>query len=56
MIQSDHIGRADKTAPMPEVEKGEVIEGLNASGAGKTLPTVGNQGKGPLESGGKARK
>ncbi|KAK6827758.1 hypothetical protein PG995_010308 [Apiospora arundinis] len=28
----DHVARADKTAPMPEYEKGEAIDGKNASG------------------------
>ena len=30
---NDHVGRADKTAPLPEVEKGEAIEGMDAAGA-----------------------
>ncbi|KAK0730324.1 hypothetical protein B0H67DRAFT_638837 [Lasiosphaeris hirsuta] len=29
---STHVARADKTAPMPEHEKGEALEGMNASG------------------------
>lgn len=33
---------------MPELEKGGAIEGMNASGGGLTLPTTGDQGKGPL--------
>jgi hypothetical protein len=41
---------------MPEVERGAAIEGLNASGAGYSLPSVGDQGKGPLESGAPASK
>jgi hypothetical protein len=56
MIQSDRVPRADKTAPMPEVGKGDAIEGLNASGGGYSLPSVGNQGKGPAKSGAEASK
>jgi hypothetical protein len=56
MIQSGHVARADKTAPMPEAEKGAAIEGLNASGAGYSLPSVGDQGKGPLKPGAEASK
>ena len=41
---------------MPEVEKGDAIEGLNASGAGYSIPSVGDQGKGPLKSGAEASK
>jgi len=33
---------------MPEADKGDAIKGLNGSGAGLSLPTIGNQGKGPL--------
>lgn len=33
---------------MPEIERGGAIEGMNASGGGLSLPTTGNQGKGPL--------
>ncbi|KAK0628241.1 hypothetical protein B0T17DRAFT_614192 [Bombardia bombarda] len=29
---STHVSRADKTAPMPEPEKGAGLEGMNASG------------------------
>jgi hypothetical protein len=47
--QTDHVARADKTAAMPEIGRGSAIEGLNASGAGYSLPTVGDQGKGPLQ-------
>ncbi|KAJ4358751.1 uncharacterized protein N0V89_003335 [Didymosphaeria variabile] len=53
---SDHVARADKTTPMPEVEKGEGIEGLNASGGGLSLPSTGDQGKGPLLSDSKEAK
>ncbi|KAK0639683.1 hypothetical protein B0T16DRAFT_463329 [Cercophora newfieldiana] len=28
---STHVDRADKTAPMPEKEKGAALEGVNAS-------------------------
>ncbi|KAK3944051.1 hypothetical protein QBC46DRAFT_351067 [Diplogelasinospora grovesii] len=31
---SDKVARADKTAPMPEHEKGAGLEGMNASGGG----------------------
>jgi hypothetical protein len=41
---------------MPEVEKGAAIEGLNASGAGYSLPSKGDQGKGSLRSGAEASK
>ncbi|KIW08044.1 uncharacterized protein PV09_00988 [Verruconis gallopava] len=34
--KSDHVDRADKTAPMPEHEKGSAIEGMNASGGGSS--------------------
>ncbi|KAK8091040.1 hypothetical protein PG994_000545 [Apiospora phragmitis] len=32
----DHVARAEKTAPMPEHEKGEALEGMNASGGTST--------------------
>jgi len=41
---------------MPEGEKGAGIEGMNASGGGYSLPTKGNQGKGPAKSGVDASK
>ncbi|EGY21229.1 hypothetical protein HYQ45_018178 [Verticillium longisporum] len=31
-VKDSHVARADKTAPMPEHEKGAGIQGLNASG------------------------
>lgn len=34
--QSDHVARADKTAPMPELEEGAAIPGLGASGGGSS--------------------
>jgi len=34
---TDHVDRADNTAPMPEAEKGEALEGFNAS-AGASQP------------------
>lgn len=43
------VARSKKTAPMPEHEKGSAIEGMRASGGGLSLPTTGNQGKGPLK-------
>jgi hypothetical protein len=49
MTQSAGVSRAEKAAPMPEYKKGGVIEGLNASGGGYSLPTTGDQGKGPLK-------
>ena len=30
--QPDHVARADKTAPLPEPEKGAALEGMNAAG------------------------
>ncbi|KAH7380664.1 hypothetical protein BKA66DRAFT_419775 [Pyrenochaeta sp. MPI-SDFR-AT-0127] len=35
----------NNVAPMPEIEKGEALEGLNASGAGD-FPKAGNPGQG----------
>ncbi|KAK3070231.1 hypothetical protein LTR53_010804 [Teratosphaeriaceae sp. CCFEE 6253] len=43
---SSGVDRSSKAAPAPEVEKGDAIEGLGASGGGNT--TKGS-GKGPLE-------
>lgn len=34
---TDHVARADKTAPLPEHEKGAAVEGLGASGGGDKL-------------------
>ena len=31
---STGVDRSDKAAPMPEIEKGDSLEGLNASGGG----------------------
>ncbi|KAF3807411.1 hypothetical protein GCG54_00008869 [Colletotrichum gloeosporioides] len=31
-IKDSHVDRADKTAPMPEIEKGLAIDGKDASG------------------------
>jgi hypothetical protein len=46
----DHVARADKTAAMPEQQKGMAIEGLNASGGGsqgiKEGPKAGQGGRG----------
>lgn len=50
-MQSDKVPRAEKTAPLPENDKGDGLEGMNASGAGLTYPTRGDQGKGPARSG-----
>jgi len=36
---SDHVERADKTAPMPEVEQGEALRGHDAA-AGKSQPAA----------------
>ncbi|KAE9992153.1 hypothetical protein EG327_009886 [Venturia inaequalis] len=38
---SDHVARADKTAPLPEVEKGAAIPGLAASGGGDKYTAQG---------------
>jgi hypothetical protein len=47
--QTSHVPRADKTAPLPEHEHGQALEGMNASGGQsqgiKHGDTVG-QGKG----------
>lgn len=40
------VDRSGKAAAAPEPEKGEAIEGLNASGGGNKIT---NSGKGPLE-------
>ncbi|KXJ89055.1 hypothetical protein Micbo1qcDRAFT_235422 [Microdochium bolleyi] len=48
--QTDHVARAEKTAPMPEPEHGEAIEGLPASGghsSGLSQGPTAGQGKGP---------
>jgi hypothetical protein len=34
---------------MPEKEKGDAVEDLNASGGGYSLPEVGNSGRGSLK-------
>ncbi|KAF1987238.1 hypothetical protein K402DRAFT_392936 [Aulographum hederae CBS 113979] len=34
--ESSIVDRASKTAPMPEFEKGDAVEGMNASGGGST--------------------
>ena len=40
---SEHVARADKTAPLPGPEKGGAIEGLGASGGGdKNAAPVNN--------------
>ena len=36
---TDHVERADNTASMPEVEKGEALEGFNAA-AGASQPAA----------------
>jgi hypothetical protein len=45
-----HVARADKTAPPPEPEKGDGLEGLPASGGGSQGiaqgPNVGQGGRG----------
>lgn len=38
---TDHVARADKTAPLPEPEKGAAIEGLSASGGGDKYTAQG---------------
>lgn len=50
-VQSDKVARADKTAPMPELEKGAALEGLGGSGGGSSNPTnPTGQGKGAQDS------
>ncbi|KAK7957016.1 uncharacterized protein PG986_006238 [Apiospora aurea] len=41
--QGDHVARADKTAPMPEHEKGEALEGVPASGGSSKGPDQGGR-------------
>jgi hypothetical protein len=41
------VDRSNKAAPMPEVEEGDSIPGMNASGGGND---VKGSGKGPKES------
>ena len=41
------VDRSNKAAPMPEIEAGDALEGMNASGAGND---VKGSGKGPLET------
>ncbi|KAM4065275.1 hypothetical protein HRG_004398 [Hirsutella rhossiliensis] len=47
---TDKVARADKTAPMPEPEKGLAVEGLGASGGQsqgiKQGPNAGQGGSG----------
>lgn len=43
---SSGVDRSHKAAPPPEHEKGEALEGMDASGGGNT---VKGSGKGPLE-------
>ncbi|KAF4509941.1 hypothetical protein G6O67_001875 [Ophiocordyceps sinensis] len=47
---TDKVARADKTAPVPEPEKGRAVEGLDASGGQsqgiKRGPHVGQGGSG----------
>lgn len=49
---SDHVARADKTAPLPEPEKGDAIEGMNASGGGDKYTAQG----GDLSQGGQGKQ
>lgn len=48
--QTEKVARADKTAPVPEPEKGRAVEGLDASGGQsqgiKRGPHVGQGGSG----------
>jgi len=37
---TDHVDRADKTAPVPEVEKGEAIKGMNTAAGGASQPAA----------------
>ncbi|KAF2281490.1 uncharacterized protein EI97DRAFT_454677 [Westerdykella ornata] len=41
------IQRAQKTAPMPEHEKGGALEGMNASGGGGSVGTGSGKGAPP---------
>jgi hypothetical protein len=41
------VDRSNKVAPMPEVEKGEALEGMGASGGGNS---GANSGKGAIEA------
>lgn len=49
-LQTDKVARADKTAAMPEPEKGLAVEGLSGSGGQsqgiKQGPNVGQGGSG----------
>lgn len=48
-MQSDHVDRADKTAPLPEGkdEKGLALEGMNASaGSSQGIKKGPNVGQG----------
>ncbi|TDZ20037.1 hypothetical protein Cob_v006881 [Colletotrichum orbiculare MAFF 240422] len=48
-VKDTHVDRADKTAPLPEGEKGNAIPGLNASGGSSQGlaqgPNVGQGGR-----------
>ncbi|KAK1978076.1 hypothetical protein LZ30DRAFT_784418 [Colletotrichum cereale] len=44
-IKDPHVDRADKTAPLPEGEKGLAIEGLSGGG-GHSQPNAGEGPKG----------
>ena len=41
------MDKSGKAVPPPEIEKGEAMEGMNASGGGDS---VQGSGKGPIES------
>ncbi|XPS75917.1 hypothetical protein M3J09_007981 [Ascochyta lentis] len=47
--ETSQVARAQKVAPFPEHGKGDTLKGLKGSGGGYSLPTVGDQGKGPLK-------
>lgn len=44
---SSGVDRSNKAAPPPELESGEAMEGMNASGGGSK---VEGSGKGPIEA------
>lgn len=43
---SSGVDRSSKAAPLPDHEKGDALEGMNASGAGSSGAHIGNQGSG----------
>nr|POF13122.1 hypothetical protein CFP56_10270 [Quercus suber] len=43
------VDRSNKAAPAPEIEKGEALEGMNASGGGDGVAGNSGSGKGSIE-------